>query len=208
MPGSPPGLPPSAPEASQPFRLEGHDPALPASSGRVRRDVTVSVVNGPDRIVEPGLAVAVVLIEDRDALDADRGQLLDDLGTTRGTEWEQERIYVLLNVALAHLPDYRPWPREVVFSSLAPFRTIADADLILFAEDGERTVGWLPGIPNLNEALIHANGLRYPGPVLQQSVEAGLWQGCTVFANHPGPADAGRADPGRGLRPRALRGHR
>jgi GNAT superfamily N-acetyltransferase len=27
--------------------------------------------------------------------------------------------------------------------------------------DGE-TVGWLPGIPNMNEALIHANGLRHP----------------------------------------------
>ncbi len=82
-------------------------------------------------------------------------------------EDELERIYVLLNQALQHLPDYRPWPREVVFSTLSPFRKIADPQLILFAEDGERTVGWLPGLPDLNEAFIHADGLRYPWDYLK-----------------------------------------
>jgi GNAT superfamily N-acetyltransferase len=77
-------------------------------------------------------------------------------------EDELEKIYVLLNTALRHLPDYRSWPREVVFNSLAPFRKIVDPDLVLFAEDGDRTVGWLPGLPNLNEAFIHVNGLRNP----------------------------------------------
>ena len=39
---------------------------------------------------------------------------------------------------------------------------------MLFAETtaGE-AVGWLPGIPNLNEALIGVNGLRYPWNYLQ-----------------------------------------
>jgi GNAT superfamily N-acetyltransferase len=80
------------------------------------------------------------------------------------SHWEDEleRIYVLLNIALRHLPDYRPWPREVVFNSLAPFRKIADPELILFAQDGDQVVGWLPGLPNINEAFIHANGLRHP----------------------------------------------
>jgi len=45
---------------------------------------------------------------------------------------------------------------------LEPFRNIADPDMILFAEVNGETVGWLPGIPNLNEAFIRANGLRYP----------------------------------------------
>jgi GNAT superfamily N-acetyltransferase len=44
---------------------------------------------------------------------------------------------------------------------------IADPELILFAEDGERTVGWLPGLPNLNEAFIHANGLQMPWDYLK-----------------------------------------
>jgi GNAT superfamily N-acetyltransferase len=55
----------------------------------------------------------------------------------------------------------------VVFNSMAPFRKIADPELILFAEDGERTVGWLPGLPDLNEAFIHADGLRYPWDYLK-----------------------------------------
>jgi GNAT superfamily N-acetyltransferase len=84
-------------------------------------------------------------------------------------EDELERIYVLMNAALAHLPDFRTWPREVVFHSLEPFRKIVDPELILFAQDGEKTIGWLPGIPNLNEAFIHANGLRHPWDYL------GLW---------------------------------
>ena len=82
-------------------------------------------------------------------------------------EDELEKIYILLNLALRHLPDYRPWPREVVFGSLTPFRKIADPELILFAEDGGRTVGWLPGLPNLNEAFIHADGLRMPWDYLR-----------------------------------------
>ncbi len=85
-------------------------------------------------------------------------------------EDELEKIYLLLNLALRHLPDYRSWPREVVFNSLAPFRKIVDPDLILFAEDGERTVGWLPGLPNLNEVFIHVNGLRNPWDYLKLMV--------------------------------------
>jgi GNAT superfamily N-acetyltransferase len=37
----------------------------------------------------------------------------------------------------------------------------------LFAEDGERTVGWLPGLPDLNEVFIHVDGLRYPWDYLR-----------------------------------------
>jgi GNAT superfamily N-acetyltransferase len=84
-------------------------------------------------------------------------------------QWEDEleRIYILLNKALAHLTDYRPWPREVVFNSLAPFRKIADPELILFVEHGDETVGWAPGLPNLNEAFMHVNGLCYPWDYLK-----------------------------------------
>jgi GNAT superfamily N-acetyltransferase len=78
--------------------------------------------------------------------------------------WDEEvdRIHYLLNTALAHLPDHIGWHRDALQAMLEPFREIADPDLILFAEVDGETVGWLPGLPNLNEALIHANGLRYP----------------------------------------------
>ena len=79
-------------------------------------------------------------------------------------EWDQEidRVHFLLNSALAHLPDHTPWRREAVESLFTPFRSLADPELVLFAEDQGEVVGFFPGIPNLNEAFIHANGLRYP----------------------------------------------
>lgn len=81
---------------------------------------------------------------------------------------EADRVYQLINRALAHLPDFLPWGRETVQATLEPFRKIADPELVLFAETAAgETVGWLPGIPNLNEAFIHANGLRAPWNALQ-----------------------------------------
>jgi GNAT superfamily N-acetyltransferase len=87
--------------------------------------------------------------------------------TVRGADidsWDAEvdRVYRLINIALAHLPDHTDWPRESLEALLTPFRQIADPELVLFAEVDGETVGWLPAIANLNEALIHANGLRYP----------------------------------------------
>jgi GNAT superfamily N-acetyltransferase len=80
---------------------------------------------------------------------------------------EIERIYALINRSLAHLPDFIPWQREALFASLEPFRQIVDPDLVLFAESDGEVVGWFPGIPNLNEILIHVNGLRYPWDYLR-----------------------------------------
>jgi len=79
-------------------------------------------------------------------------------------DWEKEidRVHYLLNTATAHLRDHIGWHRDALAAMLMPFRDIADQDMILFADVGEDTVGFFPGIPNLNEVLIHANGLRYP----------------------------------------------
>ena len=87
--------------------------------------------------------------------------------TVRGADldrWDDEidRVHRLLNVALAHLTDHIGWRRDVLEAMLRPFRDIVDPELVLFAEMDGETVGWFPGIPNLNEAFIHANGLRYP----------------------------------------------
>jgi GNAT superfamily N-acetyltransferase len=87
--------------------------------------------------------------------------------TIRGADlsrWDEEvdRIHHLLNIALADAHDHIPWQRDALEALLKPFRDIADPDLILFAEVNGEAVGWFPGIANLNEAFIHANGLRYP----------------------------------------------
>ncbi len=82
-------------------------------------------------------------------------------------EAEVERIHVLMNKSLAHIPDFIPWPLEGLKASLRQFRQIVDPELVLFAEVDGEAVGWFPGIPNVNEALIHANGLRYPWDYLR-----------------------------------------
>jgi GNAT superfamily N-acetyltransferase len=83
--------------------------------------------------------------------------------------WDDEidRIHRLLNTALAHLDDTIGWHREAVEALVEPFREIADMELILFADAGDKTVGWLPGVANMNEVFQHVNGLRYPWNYLQ-----------------------------------------
>jgi GNAT superfamily N-acetyltransferase len=117
------------------------------------------------------LAYAIDLATDSPAFQrlsrlADRLRKRADI-TIRGADlahWEDEaeRVYHLLSVALTHLPDYIPWQREAIYATMAPFRQVADPDLVLFAEVDGQVVGWFPGLPNLNEAFQHANGLRYP----------------------------------------------
>jgi len=84
-------------------------------------------------------------------------------------EWDKEadRVHFLLNKALAHLSDFVGWDRRALDDTLEPFRKYADPYLVLFADVGEQTVGFFPGIPNLNEILIHLNGLRYPWDYLK-----------------------------------------
>ena len=91
-----------------------------------------------------------------------RGRIQIRAGDLEHWDLEIERIHVLLNRALAHLPGFIPWHLDALQASMEPFRQIVDPELILFAEYDGQTVGWFPGIPNLNEAFIHANGLRFP----------------------------------------------
>lgn len=83
--------------------------------------------------------------------------------------WSEEvgTVHMLLGKALAHLNDSIGWHREALEATLEPFKTIADPALILFADVDGETVGFLPGIPNLNEIFIDVNGLRYPWNYLQ-----------------------------------------
>ena len=103
---------------------------------------------------------------------------LAEKATQRGTAvirqgrldaWDQEadRVHNLLNRSLAHLDDFVGWDRQALDDTLAPFKKYADPDLVLFADVGDQTVGFFPGIPNLNEILIHLNGLRYPWDYFQ-----------------------------------------
>lgn len=80
---------------------------------------------------------------------------------------EVDRITVLQNRAMEHLPGYVPYTRESVAAMLLPLIDMADIELVLFVEDKGQAVGWFPAIPNFNEILIHLNGLRHPWDYLR-----------------------------------------
>jgi len=93
---------------------------------------------------------------------AERGTAV--IREARLEEWDKEadRVHYLLNKALAHLDDFVGWDRQALDDTLAPFKKYADPELVLFADVSDQTVGFFPGIPNLNEILHNVNGLRYP----------------------------------------------
>lgn len=80
---------------------------------------------------------------------------------------EVDLVFDLINPSLEHLYGHVPWQREALQELMEPFVQIANPELILFAEDNGKPVGFFPALPNFNEALIHANGLRYPWNYLQ-----------------------------------------
>jgi GNAT superfamily N-acetyltransferase len=92
--------------------------------------------------------------------------------TIRQVDWDDwqgeiDRVHMLLREALAWSDAGIPWHRDQLEAIVEPFKVIADPELILFAEVEGKTVGWFPGIPNLNEVFIHVNGLRYPWDYLR-----------------------------------------
>jgi GNAT superfamily N-acetyltransferase len=90
-----------------------------------------------------------------------RGARLDEI------DKEIDRVVDLQNRALAHMPDFAPYTRAAIESIILPLVNIADPELVLFAEVDGQAVGWFPAIPNMNEVLIHLNGLRYPWDYLR-----------------------------------------
>ena len=86
--------------------------------------------------------------------------------TVRGARMDQieselEVILELQNQALAHLQGV-PYTMANIEAMVLPLKDLADPDLVLFVQDGDKTVGWFPAVPNFNELLIHLNGLRRP----------------------------------------------
>ncbi len=75
---------------------------------------------------------------------------------------EIDRVHGIMNRSLAHLKGFIPMPRGAVESLVRPFVSIADPELILFAERDGETVGFFPAVPDLNEAFARLGGLRYP----------------------------------------------
>jgi GNAT superfamily N-acetyltransferase len=82
----------------------------------------------------------------------------------RLADWDKEieRLHIIYNTSLAVLPEFSPIELVEFRSQAESIKPILDPELVLIAEVGDKPVGFSLGLPNLNEALIHANGLRYP----------------------------------------------
>ncbi len=84
-------------------------------------------------------------------------------------EWDAEvdRLREVYNRSLSVLPEFAPLEREEFRAQAAMLKPLIDPDLILIAQIGEKVVGFALGLPNINEALRYANGLRYPWDYLR-----------------------------------------
>lgn len=93
-----------------------------------------------------------------------REQKRFNIRTPDMARWEDEidPLLELLNAGLAHLPGHIPWRREAVRALLSQFKDFADPELVLFAEEQGKMIGFFPGVPDLNEVFKHVNGLRCP----------------------------------------------
>lgn len=80
---------------------------------------------------------------------------------------EIERLHPVYNKALAVLPEYSPIELTEFRAQAEGLKPILDANLVFIAEVGGKAAGFALGLPNIMEALIHANGLRYPWDYLR-----------------------------------------
>jgi len=99
-------------------------------------------------------------------------------GNLKDKDGEIDRILDLQNRGLAHMPDFTPYSRTSIEAMILPALEFIDPELILFAEVEGKAVGWFPGIPNMNEVLIHLNGLRHPWDYLRLAKYAHLKPKC------------------------------
>ncbi len=88
-------------------------------------------------------------------------------GNLQDIDREIERIVELQNRALAHFPGFTPYTRAAIEAMILPVLDMLDPELVLFAEVNGKAVGWFPGVPDMNEVLIHLNGLRHPWDYLR-----------------------------------------
>ncbi len=102
-------------------------------------------------------------------------------GNLKEIDREIDNILELQNRGLAHFADFTPYTRNDIQAMILPVLDIIDPELILFAEVDGKVVGWFPGVPNMNEVLIHLNGLRHPWDYLRLLKYAKLKPKCLAM---------------------------
>lgn len=87
----------------------------------------------------------------------------------RLAEWDQEivRLHKVYNKSLSVLAEFSPLELAEFRAQALALKPLLDPDLVVIAQLDGRAVGFSLGMPNINEALIHANGLQYPWDYLR-----------------------------------------
>jgi GNAT superfamily N-acetyltransferase len=85
------------------------------------------------------------------------------------TQLEREMAIALgiYNQALGTLPEFVPLSEAEWARQAEMVRPLLDGELIAFAEVEGKPVGFALALPDINQALIHCNGLRYPWDYLK-----------------------------------------
>lgn len=89
--------------------------------------------------------------------------------SARLEDWdnEVERARQVYNRALSTLPDFIPLDEDEFRRQAELLRPVIDPEMTLYVEIDGKTIGWALGLPNIFEALHHANGLRRPWDYLR-----------------------------------------
>jgi hypothetical protein len=80
---------------------------------------------------------------------------------------EMETARRIYNGSLGTLPDFAPMPQDEWQRQAERLRPLIDPDFAIFVQAEGRDVGFGLGLPDLNQALLHCNGLRYPWNYVQ-----------------------------------------
>ena len=90
------------------------------------------------------------------------GRIRVRLGDLDRWEAELEVAREIYNRALGTLPNFYPMPKDDWQRMGAAIRPVLDPDLALFLLLDEEPVAFALAMPDINTALLHCNGLRYP----------------------------------------------
>jgi len=83
---------------------------------------------------------------------------------------EVEILWHIYNTSLAVLPEFSPMELSSFREQAAGLKQIIDPELVFIAEVDGKPAGFALGLPNVAEALKHANGLQYPWDYLRLAV--------------------------------------
>ena len=83
---------------------------------------------------------------------------------SRLDRWDEEieSAFHIYNGALSTLPRFVPLSRADFKRQARALEPLLDPDFVLFAEVNGQPVGFALGLPDINQAIRHANGGRYP----------------------------------------------